>query len=375
MNRTAPTSMEPRGTILIVDDSADNLGFLLEHLSEAQYRVLVALSGQEALTRLRKTSPDLILLDAMMPGVDGFETCARIKREPEWQDIPVIFMSALTESADKLEGFKRGAVDYITKPVDKEEVLARVNTHVSLRKLQQELEKRNAELHGFARMVAHDLRNPLATIMGFSDLLLATWRKHGDGAVVRARDIEAMHTISRSSRAMNNTIDAVLLLAGISRDTVELTEVDPNAILAEVQSDLSAMIEEHRARLIVADEFPAVLGYAPWLQQVWCNLLSNGIKYGGDPPVLELGATQGRRSMVTFWVRDNGHGIPEEALDKIFQPFARLDRTSRDGHGIGLSIVESVISKLGGTVAVRNLPAGGSEFSFTLRSAGVGDDA
>src|ERR671933_1755983 len=133
-------------TILIVDDQPTNLKMLFSFLQESGFKVLVAQSGESAITKLDKVAPDLILLDVMLPGLDGFETCRRLKATAETQDIPVIFMTALCESLDKIKGLKVGAVDYITKPFQKEEVLARIENQLKIRKLSKQLEEQNQQL-------------------------------------------------------------------------------------------------------------------------------------------------------------------------------------------------------------------------------------
>lgn len=134
-----------KATVLIVDDTPENLDVLVSSLSEAHYEVSVATNGEDAIAQLTHLLPDLILLDVMMPGLDGYETCRRIKARPESADIPVIFMTALSEIENKVQAFEAGAVDYVTKPLDHAEVLARVRTHLTLRELQVELESRVAE--------------------------------------------------------------------------------------------------------------------------------------------------------------------------------------------------------------------------------------
>jgi DNA-binding response OmpR family regulator/DNA-binding CsgD family transcriptional regulator len=136
----------PRQTILIVDDFPANLGVLLDFLDSAGYQVLVAESGKGALSQLEYAQPDFILLDVAMPGIDGFETCRRLKKDERWRDTPVLFLTALNETTDKVRGFEVGAVDFISKPLHPEEVLARVRAHLQIRSLQQDLEEKNTLL-------------------------------------------------------------------------------------------------------------------------------------------------------------------------------------------------------------------------------------
>ena len=164
-----------KGIILLVDDTPTNLGVLFDSLSNSGFKILVALDGESAIEQVDYVVPDLILLDILMPGIDGFETCHRLKSKDSTKDIPVIFMTALTETVDKVKGFGVGAVDYITKPIQTEEVLARVNTHLSIQnlkkalleqneRLQQEIcdrQKAEEALRLLLHSVSHDLRNPV----------------------------------------------------------------------------------------------------------------------------------------------------------------------------------------------------------------------
>ncbi|HMR64932.1 MAG TPA: HAMP domain-containing sensor histidine kinase, partial [Anaerolineae bacterium] len=137
-------------------------------------------------------------------------------------------------------------------------------------------------------------------------------------------------------------------------------------IIYQVQSRLQPMIEEYKAEIVMPKTWPMVLGYAPWVEEVWINYVSNGIKYGGQPPRLELGATLQSDQMIRFWVRDNGAGLTSEAQGSLFVEFSRLNKFSVPGHGLGLSIVRRIVEKLGGHVGVKSEIGRGSEFFFTL---------
>ena len=166
-------------TVLVVDDNPTNLQVLLESLKQTGSKILVARSGESAIQQAEYGKPDLILLDVMMPGMDGFETCRRLKTRDAFKEIPVIFMTALTETADKIKGFQAGGVDYVTKPLQHEEVLARVATHLTMRRLQQQLQEQhlllqekhaqlqaiNASKDKFFSIISHDLRSPLSAVL------------------------------------------------------------------------------------------------------------------------------------------------------------------------------------------------------------------
>ena len=156
-------------SILLVDDTPTNLEILVDYFADSGFDVSVATNGEKALKQIEANPPDLILLDVMMPGIDGFETCRRIKANEKIHDIPVIFMTALSETADKLKGFQAGAVDYVTKPLQQEEVLARVNTHLSLRRMQQQLEEKERQterllLNVLPKSIADKLRGNISSL-------------------------------------------------------------------------------------------------------------------------------------------------------------------------------------------------------------------
>jgi two-component system sensor histidine kinase/response regulator len=138
------------------------------------------------------------------------------------------------------------------------------------------------------------------------------------------------------------------------------------SIVAEAQQRLAHMIEEHQAEIILPDTWPVALGHGPWVEEVWVNYLNNAIKYGGQPPHVELGATKQPDGMVRFWVRDNGPGLRPEEQARLFTPFTRLDQVRTKGHGLGLSIVGRIVEKLGGQVGVESEVGRGSVFTFTL---------
>lgn len=354
-------------SILIVDDTPENLHLLTRILSEQGYRVRSAPSGARALATIQKEPPDLVLLDILMPEMDGYETCRQLKADERFSDIPVIFISALNEVFDKVSAFSTGGVDYITKPFQVQEVLARIQTHLSLKEMRealcvqnQILMEQNQELEAFAHTVAHDLKNPLFTLLGFLELM----KEDVDAAGDKARQRLAMSM--GSAQKMNNIIEELLLLASIRKEQIDAGPFDMAEVVSRALERLAYLLDKYQPELILPEAWPQAYGYAPWIEEVWVNYLSNGLKYGGQPPHLELGATAHADGTISFWVRDNGPGLDPESQAALFTEFTRLDRVRAKGHGLGLSIVRRIMDKLGGRCGVESRVGEGSVFYFTL---------
>ncbi len=373
-------------TILVVDDSPANLELLLVVLNNSGFNVLLAKNGEKALEQLESIRPDIILLDVMMPGMNGFEICRLLKTSDETKNIPVIIMSALSDIKDKVEGFNAGAVDYITKPIQHQEVVARVTTHLTIQSLQKGLREQNvrlqqeiaerrqieekqerliAELDAFAHTVAHDLKNPLSAI-----LRLSTSLEDYHTRIPSEKLGDYLHSLTRAGQKAANIVKELLLLAGVRKGDVSLESLEMATIIKEVQQRLSYMIEEYQPEIILPDTWPAVWGYGPWIEEVWINYFSNALKYGGTPARVEFGATvlEDVKGTIRFWIRDNGDGLSLQDQKKLFAPFTRLAQTRAEGHGLGLSIVRRIIEKLGGQVGVESAgqPGQGTVFYFTL---------
>jgi len=367
-----------KGNILIVDDTLPNLRILAKILENRGYLVRGIPEGAMALTAAAQEPPDLILLDIMMPELNGYEVCARLKANEATRDIPVIFMSALDEVMNKVKAFGVGGVDYITKPFQVEEVLARVDTHITLQALQAKLEHQvialqeanvalqasNDELEAFAHTVAHDLKNPLGNVLMATELLQESEDARGSEELTNISE-----WVNTSARKALNIIDELLLLASVRQEDVVRSPVDMNRVLRHAQDRLEWMIKECGGEIVLPDQWPVALGYAPWIEEVWVNYLSNGLKYGGEPPRLHLGADVLDDGTIRYWIKDNGPGIPPEKVDLLFSEFTRLERIRAEGHGLGLSIVKRIVAKLGGSVGVESHIGQGSLFYFTLVQA------
>ncbi len=247
-----------------------------------------------------------------------------------------------------------------------EDITERKEAEEVLRQRTLELQTRNEELDAFAHTVAHDLQNPLGLVIGYADLLAST---HQD---MTADELErCLDAISRNSHRLSTIVTELLILSSVRKADVEVVPLQMGGIVAGALERLAGLIEKHRAVIVPPSTWPVVLGHAPWIEEVWANYLSNAIKYGGQPPRIELGAEAQPDGMVRFWVRDNGDGLTPEEQAHLFVPFTRLAQVKVEGQGLGLSIVRRIVGKLGGKVGIESSrsPGRGSLFYFCLPAA------
>lgn len=233
------------------------------------------------------------------------------------------------------------------------------------RRQAEQLQARNAELDSFSHTVAHELKNPLTILNGNTQLLQMVTEQLDDVQIQRMLDANL-----RTGQRMNQVIDDMLLLASVR--TIDAVPIGPLAMGAIVNGPLERMAEQYvdlAPTIHAPATWPAALGYAPWVEHVWLNYLSNAIKYGGRPPVIELGATLCDDRVVRFWVRDNGPGLSPDQQVNLFAAFTRLHPERAAGYGIGLTVVKQIIARLGGEVGVESAAGAGSTFFFTLPAA------
>ncbi|MCL4868679.1 MAG: HAMP domain-containing histidine kinase [Anaerolineae bacterium] len=235
--------------------------------------------------------------------------------------------------------------------------------HRLLQQRNQELMVVNEELNAFAHTVAHDLKTPLFTLSGYLETLLVLL------PTMEMAEIEqTLKPMLRSSQTMHQIITDLLLLAETRQENIPMKPLDMAHIMNQSQERLRDMIAESQAVLTIQNEWPTAIGYAPWVEAVWVNYLSNGMKYGGAPPHLHLGARVEGDGQVKFWVQDNGPGIDPQDHARLFSEFTRLEqgRGRARGSGLGLSIVQRIVTRMGGRVGVESQVGQGSCFYFTL---------
>jgi two-component system, sensor histidine kinase and response regulator len=358
MNPSPPTNTPPQDSlILVVDDVQQNIQVVGTMLREAGYSIMPATNGTEALQRVQKKLPDLILLDLMMPEMDGLEVCRRLKADPVTQPIPIIFLTASNEMSHLVQGLAAGAVDYVTKPFNPPELLARVRTHLELKHARdtivrygQELRQLNEEKNEFMGIVAHDLRSPLGTINGFAELLL-------DDATMARPDVEdsarrIRDTATRMAEMVQNLLDANRIERGEME--LKLAPTDLGALVASV-------VEAQRPRALAKSQtlrlesltgpVPAVIDPSVTVQVIE-NLVSNAVKYSPPGKNILVRVKQGA-DCVCVEVQDEGPGLSAEDQKKLFGKFARLSAKPTGGEhstGLGLSIVKKMVEAMNGRV-------------------------
>jgi signal transduction histidine kinase len=362
----------PEISVLIVEDESIVALDLQNQLRLMGYTIAgVANSGTEAIGKAAEMRPDLVLMDIKLQGtMDGVEAAHELRAR---LDIPVVYLTAYADDR-MLERVKATEpFGYLLKPFEGRALQATIEialykhaTEKRLRAYTSALEARNRELDAFAHTVAHDLKAPLSTILGFAQVLQT------GQATLHDEDVRiCAQGIVTGGRKMLNVIDELLLLAEVRQGDVETKPLDMASVVAAAQNRLGPTVERYQAEIALPDTWPVALGYGPWVEEVWVNYLSNAIKYGGEPPCVELGADVSQdggalNGKARFWVRDNGRGLAEEEQGRLFVPFTRLDQTRAKGHGLGLSIVRRIVEKLGGDVGVESEPGEGSLFYFAL---------
>jgi two-component system sensor histidine kinase/response regulator len=362
------------GTVLIVDDVVDNLHMLTDMLEAQGHEVRIAMSGREALDKINEKHPDLILLDIQMPGMTGYEVCEKVKAKKETQDIPVIFLSALQESADILKGFEVGGVDYVSKPFQFREVVARVQSQMAVSQQRRELEDLRARDQQQFRMIAgakdtffraatHDLKNPLTGVMLYVQMLRTTPPQN------QAELNNALNDIENSARKMQSLLSDILDLAQMQVGSVmNFIERPIQPILLKVMKNFDVLAREKNIQLFLKmpdDEIQMPVD-GNYFERMIDNLVSNAIKYTPHDGQVSVQMHVGGDGL-QIRVSDTGIGIPEDEIDKVFEAFYRVKKASHrkeNGTGLGLSIVAAIAEEHGGRIDVESVEGEGT--SFTL---------
>ncbi|MEK0179597.1 MAG: hybrid sensor histidine kinase/response regulator [Oscillatoriales cyanobacterium] len=388
-----------RSIILIVDDNQTNLDVLFELLRNYGFKVLVAQDGESAIEQIEYIHPDLILLDIMMPGIDGFETCRRLKADPPTQDIPIIFMSALSDTLDKVKGFQTGAVDYITKPFQHEEVLSRIETHLTIRSLQKKLEEKNAELahlnQNLERLVeqkskqlidqektaiigrltqgmVHNLKSPLQVMQTSVDLIETKATKINDYSF-----FSYTKYILQAITKVNQIMDTLMVKSRKEQEQ-DLQPVNINELVQREIQLLEGNLyfkNKIKKKYFYDDKMPNIPLIYSYISQVFYNLINNAMDAMWDKKSRELTiVTRQDESKIYLEIADTGCGIAPEDFSKIFDPFYTSKPAKGEeqkegeptGTGLGLYTCIELLKPFKGEIAISSNLGKGSIFTVVL---------
>jgi len=403
-----------QASILIVDDNPHNLKVLSQQIKDAGWRVAIAKNGETAIAQAKRQPPVLILLDVLMPVIDGFETCKRLKSIPETREIPIIFMTALTDTENKVKGFAVGGVDYITKPFQEQEVIARINLHTKLYFLTKKLETQNeileervnektAELlqslcqlqeakaglersfeevkkakeiaesadrakSEFLGNMSHELLTPLNAIIGYSELLPFIDKN------LSPRVIEGLQSIHSAGQELSDLVNNILTISEAEKNNLELhpESFDLGKLLQEVLEKIQVQAAENNNQLEAKlGEVLTIYADRSKVRQILEQILDNAYKFTHNGTIA---LTLSRRSdldkpSIMIEVQDTGIGIPEDYLNSIFLPFTQVDGSIRrryNGAGLGLAIAQTLCQLVGGEITVKSKISEGSTFTISL---------
>ena len=362
---TATNASQAGGRILVVDDQPANLRAVSALLTRHGYEVLTAGNGEDALALALAQVPDLLLLDMMMPGMDGFELLAKLQQHPDLRKLPTIFLTAAQDRELLLRAFDSGAVDYVTKPFIPEELLARVTAHVGLKLTRDRLERVARQRQELVNLVAHDLKNPLSSVLFASDVL----RNDGCKPERVPRYLQMIYESAGDALGyIRRYLETQADSAG-PRKPVATTTL--NEVLEWLVERYELQLESRGLRIQLntpaARSHVAIDGLV--LRQVAENLVSNAMKYAADGGVLDLSVRRGAPDYWQIWAEDRGPGIPERRRRELFKPFVRLteeDPTDGLSSGLGLSLARQIVDQAGGQLWYEDRDGGGARFIIEL---------
>ncbi len=366
--------------ILIVDDTPANLELLSGMLKGSGYRVRPVPNGRLALMAAANQVPDLVLLDINMPEMDGFEVCRRFKADSRLQGVPIIFISALSDTQDKVKAFQAGGVDYVTKPFQFEEVEARVVNHVKLRRLQRETEEQNRALEAsYARlkelegmrdslthMIVHDMRSPLTSVNCFLEVV-----KMKSVGLLDEKTIGYLEKVDSQVSAVVTMVNDVLDISRLEggQMPVEIEDVVIGDLLREVKD--GAGLESQR--VVIREELfqQRVKADGKVVKRVLSNILGNALKFTPKPESVEVYLTDADDELVVN-IQDRGPGIPEAYRTKVFEKFFQTDdgkKRKEFTSGLGLAFCKLAMDAHGQAIAVDSEEGRGSRFFFSLEKS------
>ncbi len=356
--------------ILLVDDERPNLDLMSRVFN--MYETMTVQNGKDALAALAQHRFDVVLLDVMMPGMSGLDVLQIIRQQHAAAELPVILVSALSERRSVTNGLRLGANDYIIKPIDVDDVQARVNTQIQLKRYVDErrqfifhLEQINARMQRFMQIASHDLKNPVQNLKLFIALMR---RKHAD-------DENTQHLLTSADTSLNTMtaiIEEFLSTENVHEDvSVQIQPLEARKVITQVLQEYTPIAQEKDIALLTDDLGGMVLADAKRLKQVVANLVSNAIKFSPPHSRVEL-STLVQDGVWQLVVADSGPGIAPEDIERLFMPFAQLRNKPTAGEpstGLGLWIVREMMLLQGGDVGVYCPESGGSHFWIQLPAA------
>ncbi|MCF6239864.1 MAG: hybrid sensor histidine kinase/response regulator [Bacteroidales bacterium] len=363
-------------TILIIDDNNKNLQVLGSILNDANYKIAMAKDGKSGLKLAKKIMPDAILLDIMMPDMDGYEVCEKLKKDEKSKEIPVLFITAKAETEDIVKGFEKGGVDYITKPFNKEELLVRLKTHIELKKAKElitiqakDLYELNEAKNKMFSVIAHDLKNAIGGFKSASNMLAEDIESFTQEEVM-----EFIKVLRDSSNATYDLLENMLLWA-----KSHISEIKPQfrkiliKEIAESVIDLykSQAEKKHINILMNIPNHLFAFSDIETIKIVFRNLISNAIKFTPENGSITIDAKE-TGDYITIFVKDTGVGIAQEDIEKIFDDkkhFTTYGTDSEKGSGIGMGLCKHYIEANGGQINIESTPRKGTTVKFTLKKA------
>lgn len=353
-------------TIMIVDDNPLSLSTLQTILDEAGYRVTAYKEAAKATAAAASTPPDLFLLDIIMPKMDGFDLIRSLKENPRLKDVPVLFLTSITDPETKIRGFESGAVDFITKPFSAEEILARVNTHLKLRSKEIELRKAYKELKQLetmrdtlVHMTVHDLRNPLTVLQSTLQLLtLEDLEKEARESVDQGLEV---------TRKMIHMVSSMLDLSRLESDEIKLNleEIDLGELIRKEIQSSSTVVGSIQIESVLPDKPIHLRCDRSLISRVIQNLFSNALRYVDRKTGRITFRLTDEKNGASIAVQDNGSGIPEKYHEIIFTKFGQV-QAEKYTSGLGLTLCKMVVETHNGTIKVESSPGKGSTFRFFL---------
>jgi two-component system sensor histidine kinase/response regulator len=355
--------------ILVTEDDPKNMEVVCNIIRKEGYRLAMADNGQQALEMVPEARPDLILLDIRMEGIDGWQVCERLKKNPKTKDIPIIFLTALVETSDIVKGFAIGAVDYITKPFKKEELLSRVKTHLDLKFAREELKELNATKDKFFSIIAHDLRNPLQCLKLYAESLYFDYdslddekrkgytQKFYDNSNLIAALLENLLEWSQSQQGIIEPHPQKIDLHALAAENIDLLKDNAKkkniTVSSQIKPETFAFADNNMIRTVIR------------------NLLSNAVKFTGPGGKVEVStAISADGNSVDITISDNGVGISTEDIDTLFRIDVKKKKNkgtdNEKGTGLGLILCKEFVEKNNGSIRVTSEPGKGSRFTFTL---------